>query len=485
MRGAQALAPLAAPGTATGTATGAAAGDTTGAAAGTAPGDTTGATTGAATATAPADRYRAGTLSYSLLGLVGMAFWLLVGELGIAMRDRAALPSGLEMLRLNAASDTTTSLLMSTVPAVLSLLLLPFIGYHSDHFRSTWGRRRPFLMVIAPIGALALLGLAASPLLGRLTDDALGAISPGLRNCNLAFFCLFWTVFECATITTCALFTGLVNDVVPQGFLGRFYAVFRVLGLGVGIGFNMFLFALTDRYLSEILVVVGLVFGGALILMCLMVKEGVYPADAQHAHPGSLAVPRAHFMECFAQRTTLWAFAAFMLAGVTFSPFNTFCQYYAGLLGISKGALGTLTAYAYAISIALAFGIGWLVDRFSALRITFITMVLYCLVAAAGFVWLRDAASFRVVYVAHVVISGAYFTAAASLPMALFPRSQFVRYNATNGVICTFASIFVSAIQGPALDWSGHDYRLTLLSAAVFSLLCVGCLSRVRPTNQA
>ncbi|MEO7494422.1 MAG: MFS transporter [Massilia sp.] len=437
--------------------------------------------------TPPTARFRAGTLQYSTFGLVAVVFWLLIGELGIAMRDRSALPSGLELLRLNAASDTTTSLLMSTVPAILSLMLLPLIGYHSDRFRSRWGRRRPFLMVIAPIGALAMLGLAASPALGRLSDALLGGLSPGVRTCNLAWFCVFWTMFECAAITTLALFTGLVNDVVPHGFLGRFYAGFRVVGLSVGIAFNSFLFALTDHYLSEILVTVGLVFGGAILLMCAMIREGAYPADPLTNGKFSfakLAVPRAHIAECFSARPFLWAFAAFMLAAVTFSPFNTFCQYYAGMLGISKASLGTMTAWSYGVSIVMAFGIGWMVDHYGAVRMSAMMMGLYFLVAALGFFWLNDEASFRLFYVAHVVISGAYFTAAASLPMVLFPRSQFVRYNSTKDLMAAFAGILVSGIQGPALDLSGHNYRLTLLSATIFSLLCVACLTRVQRCSQ-
>ncbi|MYM97393.1 MFS transporter, partial [Duganella vulcania] len=93
-------------------------------------------------------------------GLLAVLFWLLVGDLAISIRERAALPSGLELLRRNGASDTTTSLLMSTVPALLSVLLVPLLGYHSDRLRSRWGRRRPFLLVAAPVGCAAMLGLA-------------------------------------------------------------------------------------------------------------------------------------------------------------------------------------------------------------------------------------------------------------------------------------------------------------------------------------
>jgi MFS family permease len=418
-------------------------------------------------------------------GLLAVLFWLLVGDLAISIRERAALPSGLELLRRNAASDTTTSLLMSTVPALLSVLLVPFIGYHSDRLRSRWGRRRPFLMVVAPIGCAAMLGLAFSPALGALADAALGAMSPGPRICNLAAFSLFWTIFECAGVCALSLFTGLVNDVVPSGLLGRFYAGFRMVGLGVGIAFNTWVFALTDHYLFEILLAIGVVFGGALLLVCLMIREpssaatGALPAAGRDGWR-ALAVPRGHILQCFAYRPYLWAVAAFMLASVTFSPFNTFYQYYAHLSGLSKATLGTLTAYGYTVSILSALGIGWLVDRYGAVRVSSLIMVAYSAVAATGYLCLDDAASFRAFYLAHVIFSGAWFTAAASMPMALFPKSRFVQYNSTKDLMVVLGSILVSSVQGPVLDLSGHQYRLTLLSGALFSLLCVLCLARIQ-----
>jgi MFS family permease len=426
-------------------------------------------------------RLRAAVFGLGSAGLLATLFWLLVGDLAISIRDRAALPSGLELLHRNAASDTTTSLLVSTLPALLSLLLVPLLGYHSDRLRSRWGRRRPFLLAIAPVGAAAMLGLAFSPALGALADAALGPLSPGLRNCNLAFFCLFWTIFECAGISALSLFTGLVNDVVPSGLLGRFYGGIRVVSLSVGIAFNTWVFALTDQHLFEILLGIGLVFGTALLLVCLMVKEPAANQAAGARADGwrALTVPRGHILECFAYRPYLWAVAAFMLASVTFNPFNTFYQYYAHVAGMSKATLGTLTAWGYATSIASALGIGWLVDRYGAVRVSSIIMGLYFAVAAIGYLCLQNEFSFRVFYLAHVIMSGAWFTAAASMPMALFPKGQFVQYNSTKDLMVMLGNILVSSVQGPVLDWSGHDYRLTLLSGALFSLLCLLCLTRL------
>jgi hypothetical protein len=103
----------------------------------------------------------------------------------------------------------------------------------------------------------------------------------------------------------------------------------------------------------------------------------------------------------------------------------------------------------------------------------------YCLIALCGFVLVKDVDCFRYFFLAHVIVSGAYFTAASSMPIALFPRLDFVRFNASKDIMVAFATIAVSTVQGPVLDLSGHNYQLTLASAALFSLLCLVCMARL------
>ncbi len=406
-------------------------------------------------------------------GAAVMLAWLLVGDLGIAIRDRAAQPTALEMLRQAGASDTTTSLLLATVPAVISVLLVPWLGYRSDRCRSRHGRRRPFLFVAAPIGCLALLGLAATPMLAPVLATTLGTHP---RSCTLGLFALFWTLFECAALTAMSMFTGLVSDVVPRALLGRFFAAVRVVGLSVGIGFNSWLFALTERHLAPVLACAAVAFAAPVLAMCLMVREprdATWPAGVPHT------MPRERFSQCMAHPSFLLAVAVFLLAGLTFAPFNTFYQYYAHAHGVPKATLGALTATGYAVSIASAFAVGWLVDRLGAMRVSGAVMAAYCATAAAGWLLVDGAASFQVFYLGHVALSGAYFTAASSLPMALFPAAHFVQFNATKDMLVVLATIVVTAAQGPLLDLAGHDYRLTLLSAAICSLLCVACMARL------
>jgi maltose/moltooligosaccharide transporter len=426
----------------------------------------------------------AGTLTYTSWGLCTLIFWLLFGQFAIAMRERTAVPSALELLRQYHASDTLMSLLIAALPALISLAIAPVISYRSDRYRGKRGRRIPFLLWQTPLTAALMVGLGLSPWLGTRIDALLGAASPGLDACVLGVFALFWALFETMAIMTMAIYAGLVNDVVPRGLQGRFYSGVRVVSLGAGIVFNTWLFKLTEHHLMEIFVGIGILFGTGTMLMCLKVREGQYaapPADSAAAGTGFAMGARTYLVECFSKPYYVCIFAALMCGSIAPMPFTTFSQIYAGVLGISKAELGQLLAASFAISIAMAFLVGAAVDRFSALRVTTLVMALYFASSLFGY-FLIDSGehNFHIAYMCHVVISGGYYTAVASLPMRLFPGERFMQFNSAAFLMAQGASALVSVIQGPLLDYSNHDYKLTLLFGAVFALASVLLLARVR-----
>jgi hypothetical protein len=415
--------------------------------------------------------YAVGTLRYTAAGLAIVVFWLLFGEFAIAFRDRSAIPGVMELLRQHHASDTMIAVLVSALPALLGCVLVPIVGFRSDRFRSRWGRRLPFLMGITPVAALVLVALGNCTTFGRVTDRLLGTMSPGADTCVLAWFCLFWTVFEGVALVTVALYAGLVNDIVPRPVLGRFYAAFRIVSLIAGILFNLWMFRLTEHHLREVFLGIGLFFGIACVLMCVRIKEGEYgpPAvDGQDVMTWR-AMGRAYWRECVSDRYFLLVFLALTASELTFMPFNTFSQLYAESLGMDKAQLGKLLATSYALSIGLSSVIGWMVDRYSAASVTVWTMGLYLSVACGGFLAVHDLQSFSIVYVLHVVVAGTYYTAAASLPMVLFPRARFLQFDGAKRVLFSTSNIVLSFLLGPMLDSTSHDYGLTLLAGALLA----------------
>jgi MFS family permease len=412
-----------------------------------------------------------GTLRYTTAGLAIVLFWLLFGEFAIAFRDRSAIPGVMELLRQHHASDTMIAVLVSALPALLGAVLVPIVGFRSDRFRSRWGRRLPFLMGITPVAALVLIALGNCAAFGRATDGLLGTWSPGVDACVLAWFCVFWTVFEGVALVTLALYAGLVNDIVPRPVLGRFYGAFRIVSLVAGILFNLWCFRLTEHHLREVFLGIGLFFGVSVMLMCFRLKEGEYgppSVDGQDAVTWR-AMGRAYWRECLSDRYFLLVFLALTASELTFMPFNTFSQLYAESIGMDKAMLGRLLATSYALSIGLSSVIGWLVDRYSAASVTVWAMGLYVCVACGGFLAVHDLQSFAVVYVLHVVVAGSYYTASASLPMVLFPRARFLQFDGAKRFLFSTSNIVLSFLLGPVLDTTGHFYGLTLVAGGLLA----------------
>jgi Na+/melibiose symporter-like transporter len=423
----------------------------------------------------------AGTLRYGPSGLAGTMLWLLVGQVGIVLRERTVTPGALELLHRFGASDTCVSLLLGTTPAVLALALGPWIGAVSDRLRTRWGRRRPCLFIAAPLAMTALLLLAASGELGVSVAALLGSRSPGVPACQLAVFVCAWFVFSVAMVCVVPLYHGLVNDIMPPRWLGRFSGAFRAISLGIAIVFYLWLFEALDRYPQRVLATTAILLGASMLLMSCLVREGDYPPPAPgDASAGWWPATTGVLRDAARLPGAPWIFGTFVAGSMAFGPFNTFTQFYAAALGVGKADLGAWSAQSYAVSLVAAFGIGWLVDRHGAVRIALLASIAYAVVALAGWtLLLRHGRGFHLLFMVHTILSGAYFTATASLANVLFPRLHFMRLSACKDQLCALFGIVVSTVQGPLLDWSGHRYDLALLYAALCALACAACLARV------
>jgi MFS family permease len=425
-----------------------------------------------------------GTLRYTLPGLVILFFWLLFGDFALSMRERSADPVVQLLVKKYNASSTYQSYLLTVLPSTIALFLAPIISFKSDRHRSRWGRRIPYLLIPAPIAAGAMVGLAYSPALGEWTH---GLLSPGtlsLDTCVLLWFAVFYTAFEFGSLTALVLFGALINDVVPRPFLGRFFGLFRAVSLGAGILFNRWLLGWAETHFFEIFVSIAILFGVGFSVMCFTVKEGEYPPpaplapdDPRAARGGifgwlfsSLEASKVYFRESFSSSYYRLIFITFLIAGLTFAPFNRFSIPYSKSVGMSTEMYGTLIAYSFAVSLLIAYPLGSLVDRFHALRVGLVALALYALSVTYGSFFVHDSQTFAVALVAHTILSGTYFTATASLGQALFPQLKFGQFASAAGIIGNLGSIGFGMVIGPLLDWTGNNYRLTFILGLILCL---------------
>lgn len=427
-----------------------------------------------APAVAPKKIWRAGTLTYTTTGLVVLFIWLLFGDFAWQLKERSVTATAQLLLKRFDSSDLLVGLLIGSMPAALGMILGPIVSVKSDRHRGRWGRRIPYLMVPLPFVVASMVGLALSPAIGGAIHTALGEGSPGLNFCVLATFAGFWGIFEVGTVIANSIFGGLVNDVVPQAIIGRFFALFRIVSLLDGILFNYFLIKHAEQHFIWIFVGTGLVYGIGFALMCLNVKEGEYPPPeplSEVAGPGRLQGVRSYLRECFATPYYLWVFIAQTLCMLSFGPVNAFSIFYAKSLDMSMETYGKYIAASYLCSLILAYFLGSMADRFHPLRMGIATIALYAGFMLWGAGYATDAGRFGIAFVAHTILSGTYFTSTASIGQRLYPKLKFAQFASAASILIAATAAILPPTVGLILDLSGHNYRLTFLMGGILAFL--------------
>lgn len=428
--------------------------------------------------------WKAGTLTYTTAGLAALFAWLLWGDFAWTIKQRAVDPVAQLLMKRHGSPDLLIGLLVGSLPNALGMLLGPVVGVWSDRHRGRWGRRIPFLLIPTPFAAIAMAGVAFSPAMGRHLDLYLGNSSPGPQACVLIVFSVCWLVFEALTTVSNTVFGALINDVVPQEMLGRFFGMFRAIGLLAGIVFNVFFMGKAESYALEIFVGLAVVYAVGFTMMCLKVKEGSYP-EPPPPPPHPWAGVLMYIRECYGSPYYVRVFLALALAGLALGPVNSFSVLYAKQLGVSMQVYGYYQAGFYTCSILLAYGLGSLADRFHPLRVSIGAMVVYGVAMFFGGFLIHDAKTFGIYFVLHGVLSGVYFTAAASLGQRLFPRARYAQFASAAGILGGLFFIIMPTVLGAFLDWSGHQYRYCFLLAALIAALATAALWNVHGSFMA
>ncbi len=160
-------------------------------------------------------------------------------------------------------------------------------------------------------------------------------------------------------------------------------------------------------------------------------------------------------------------------AGVAFGSLNIFSLPYAKNLGMSMDLYGKGLALTYLVSLALAWILGWLADRFHPLRMAIATLVGYALVMIAGWLFATSSTSFFIVWVLHGVLCGSYFTSAASLGQRLFPHSKFAQFASAAGILASSGQMLLGPGLGLLIDATDKNYRHTFSVSILLTIVAL------------
>jgi maltose/moltooligosaccharide transporter len=408
----------------------------------------------------PGASYRIGTIQYTKIGLIALFVWLLWGDFCFNIME-TVVPSiiPLQLHSMN-APNWLIGLIVTSIPYGLTIFMNPVISVSSDRYRSRWGRRIPYLAAATPFVAISLILLGFSKPIGKaLHAGILPMMSE--QTVILLVIAIFMIAFQVFNMFINSVFYYLFNDVVPAAFLGRFMAMFRMVGSLALAVYNGFVIGIADTHMPEIFLAAAVLYLTSFGLMAWKVKEADYPPPEPLVQsPGNqaTAMVRAYFKECFGHRIYWYFFLANACYAMSW-PVGAYSPLLAKSVGVPLALYGQITAITALVGAVLLIPAGLLVDRLHPLRML---IGATALILVSQVLWLYflifdpGIGHSRILYVVFVSISvpiGALYTA-AEIPMymRLLSRERYGQYCSANAMFRAITVTVAAGISGGLID---------------------------------
>ena len=408
-------------------------------------------------------QYHTGSLAYTKAGLFVLFSWLLWGDFGFSLMEivwASVIPLDLHALK---APNTIISLIIVTIPQAMNFVLNPIISTLSDRHRSRFGRRIPFLVFATPFVTLFLILLSFSHQIGAYLHGWInsgGSERMSANTVTIGIICVLIIGFRFFDLFVNTVYWYLFNDVVPAAFLGRFLALFRVVGTLAGVVYSYFIYGHAQSHGSWILFGTALLYGVGFMLMCLNVKEGHYPPpDPMTTGSRSpWAYLKTFGKECFSHRIFILAYLSFACWPLVtcMAPFLIFM---ATSLGLTLDQVGKIGAGAGIVTGILIYPAGILVDRLHPIRMMLVAATGLCIVTPFSLIFLffdfSPEVAFKIYFgIAMISAPLSAIAAAASLPllMRILPHDRYGQFCAANAMVAALVSIIGGLLAGVFLD---------------------------------
>ena len=455
----------------------------------------------------PHQRFKVGSLHYTLGGLIWVFVWLLWGDFCFTVMEyvnNSIVP--LRLRELN-APDWVLPIILTTVPSILTFTLNPVISTASDRHRGPMGRRIPFLIYSTPFLSAALVLMAFSPELSKLLHGWVGPLGGwGIAGVSVFTVGLLMATFKIFDTFVNTAFWYLFNDVVPQAFMARFMGMFRVVASLAAMLYNYFFYEHALTHMRWIYLGAATIYLVGFTMMCFFVKEGTYPPPAPRpvsskgAFGKFIVAMKTYLRECLSHRL-YWYYFLFGMFMALANAINIFSLYLNLSLGITLKQLAMFGTAIQFVQLVVNYPVGALADRFHPMRIQITMMICLLMVIPLNFIWLFGAFPpgklFSFTILGHAVpvnygimiglqavdlpISLLLGAVGIPLMMRLFPRDrfgQFCSFNALCGATMNItASLcvagFMTAMRHllPDTAW-GKDFCYRMIPAWRFP--CMG-----------
>ncbi len=420
--------------------------------------------------------YRAGTLTYTPLQLVGLFAFLLTGGFCLSFIG-AVQGGGLFTLSLNRfhADPVFISVVLGSIPAALNMIVCPIVSFRSDRTRSRWGRRKPYILISVPFIALAIVGVGWAPYFVSPVSamTGLSANTVGLGLCGM-----FIVAYSFFTMFVGSVYYYLYADVVPESLIGRFNSAFYLVGSGAGVFFNFAIRDYVTDYLPWIYTFVALVVFIGFLIMCLMVREGEYPPVKEELSP--LKAAYVYFRECFASDSFYWWF----FTATAMNEVSVLCRSLYNILfatqelSIPEKSYFEIMGYTGILSLVVLLPLGFLVDYFRPIRIYVTGMLLVIATNIYGFFFCHDYLTFMIISFSLTFVYCIQNASTLPLFIELLPKDRYGQFCSAQAIFRSVIMFLANGVAGFFILWMG-SYRYIFVWDAIFTILATAAMVMV------
>ena len=425
--------------------------------------------------------FTVGTLSYTKQGLYILFFWLMWNDFTIMMMEAVAGVNNLTLVKMGASY--TFIALLGSIAAFMGLWINPTFSTWSDRTRTRFGRRRPFLMIAAPMFAITLIAVPYAPDLYHALMNY-GPTATLLKRFP-AFNIpgrgeIFFFGGGCIANALCnavvlSLFSYYYWDVVPGSVLGRFQAMARVVTSMSLLVWNFYIFGLAEHHLKEVYLGVSMFCLAIYLLSVWNVKEGEYPPPEPRARKGFIEPIRAYFTDCFSKPYYLWIFVGSMVSQVGNLGNNYMTYYLITDLKLSYKDVGWVTgmgqSFSMTFGILLGFAVGSLVDRLQPLRVLPIIILVRAALLAVGFFVVRDKMTAMIIYTLNEgLLVFLLSVAIGAATVQMFPLEKLGQFCSAQSFFCQTLFLVINPLVGHFFDWI-HFNRFSYAWGSIFQTL--------------
>lgn len=346
-----------------------------------------------------------------------------------------------------------------TLDNLAALLILPYIGALSDRTRTRLGRRKPYILIGAPIAAVAF---AAIPLLdGQPLPAFMAAIFVTLLAMDL---------FRTPVIS-------LMPDVTPSAYRSQANGVINLMG-GVG--------AVLAFLVGGALFGVGpwapFAFGALLLLIACglvlaLVREPEHPGEAEQ-EAGVLESLRAALSG--ADRSTRALLLAIFCWFLGYSALEVFWTSFAvDVLRTSLGAATQMLTYFSLSIVVFAVPSGLIGARFGRKRTIMIGLVGFAFMMAWGYV-IRNPGVAPVMLVAAGITWSLILVNSLPMIVDMAPADRLGTYTGMYYLSSQLSAIIGPVLVGWIIQSGGNNYRLGFVYAPITLLVALCCMLLVQ-----